>query len=369
LHRYFLKTSRKMIVACSATVMFISILVLPVWGAGSANAAGKCEAFFEKIRTNEINLNAMVANAFDVDEPVELEFYMQSRTPTDVNTQNNSVKVSGDLEIGIDLGHGIRGDLDCWYPLSSSSVKLSAFDLRPLNFVSFAEKPEWLHIQGDDWAVFHISFRGDTTQKFDLRSFPFDKQNVDVNFEFYTEEKGFNLAGIEVDLHEDYGSFVAEWSPERSSLRSRFNEAGTYPVIETSWKIERQSTFYVLKFLVPALLIYLISCLAYALSHSDRAIRMSSVILFSTFSLFLASSSAVAKVGYLTLFDLVLVVQMILVLTQLFLVFAWAEEIKIGRIEFQSPRFRRAVSGLFIVGYLVFYWLAYESYVNGLELF
>ncbi len=347
--------------------IYLSVLlsfVMSCWVVKPAEAEGVCEPYFEKIRSNEIVLNELIADQFDVDDPVEMEFFIEARRPTDIETRNNSARVSGDLEIGLDIGHGLKGKVDCWLPLKFRQVMLSAFDLRPLNFISFKETPVWVHLKEDDWAVFHLSFSGETSQKFDVRAFPFDEQRLSLEFEIYTSDKGYNLTEIEARLHDDYGSFVAEWSPELSSLSAKLKGEAAYPVIETAWMIERQSTFYLLKFLVPAFMIYLIACVSFTLTDVGRATGMSGVILFATFSLFMASSSSVAKVGYLTLFDLVLVVQMILVLVQLILIFAWGEEVKLGPMAISDRKLRIKTAFAFVIGYALFYWIAYQSYVG-----
>ena len=179
---------------------------------------------------------------------------------------------------------------------------------------------------GNTWVLYEQRFYGTFSQDYNLVDFPYDQQNLAIKIEsaqFDESQLKFYFTEQQASLLLPGGFSVTEWDlriPNAASLvlTHSYSLFGNYSRAVLAIQIQRQTYYYVQKYVVIIIFMVLLDLLCFALNVDCSDRMMGTVTIFLAFVLFLFSNSqSLPKISYLTRLDQFLGISMIFVFATL----------------------------------------------------
>ncbi len=167
-------------------------------------------------------------------------------------------------------------------------------------------------LSNDSTATFFQRIFGDFTQKFEFKDFPFDTQTFDVKI----IALGNTAKDIELVPDPETRSGISDdlSLPDWKILDWQFNK-GTYsimkdtpdvPAVTFSFRAKRESGFYILVFVIPLVLIIMMSWMAFWLDQklSSSQISIATTSMLTLIAYRFVVSGSLPKISYMTRMDI-----------------------------------------------------------------
>jgi len=150
-------------------------------------------------------------------------------------------------------------------------------------------------------------YNGKVVQKMDFRNFPFDSQQFEVDI-FLSETRPINLLLEEEDFGA-YGSLsIPGWKISKETvIPLDLNLAiGERPTFSITFIGKRKSGYYLLKVILPILLIVMMSWTVFWVdpTKNDAQLTVSATSMLSLVAFLFTISNQIPKIGYLTNLDI-----------------------------------------------------------------
>jgi len=207
-----------------------------------------------------------------------------------------------DKRLAHNLGKEVTYDLkNAWFP------RLTILNEQK----TFRSMPQILEVSSDGTVVYRQRLWGSFSQPLELQNFPFDIQNFAIKF----ATAGYSSEEVQLVLHKDRTSGIAEslslpdWKVRDVEIKvgseALIGGAEEIPTFTIQFEAERTSSYFVVKVILPLILIVCMSGVVYWLDPSMAAtqISVSSTAMLTLIAYRFAIDGLVPKVSYLTRMD------------------------------------------------------------------
>ena len=183
-----------------------------------------------------------------------------------------------------------------------------------LNFDNAEEPPKphgepVIELAPGGWVVSRSVYTAKFSTPLDVQAFPFDGQDLYVRISLFDDASKIRFRPLPESMHMHDDAFITDWSVVGQSYKiktRKYRPGGdVYSVMEYLVKVERESTFYVWRVLLPLTLLSLIPALVFWFEPTNLQPQISTCMgtLIAMLTFGYSVDFALPKVAYLTLVD------------------------------------------------------------------